>query len=342
MLKNTIRILLLAAELLLLAVLVPSPALTVAERLVTPYGACVSAAALLAVLLLAGLRRQAQPGKQDGPTAAVWRVDALELAMVCIPLAFAGARLAYCLARFSFYFLEMGPLYVLRTREGGFMLYGAVAGVLLGGLLLSRRRGASVAQTLDALAAPGMLAIAVCRLGEWTAGEGVGAWVESEWLMRFPLAVCNEYGEWQLAVFLMEAVAAAAILLYCLRIRQGSDIRAETALLLYACCQVVLESLRMDSCLKIGFVRVSQVISALVILAVTALRAYRAGGTKRALLRAVPVAVCSALAGGIEWALDKTPVSNVLLYAAMIVLCALMYANGAHDAGVRRAADGAR
>ena len=258
----------------------------------------------------------------------IHRVHHLDLALFTIIPAFVFARLCYCLARFSFYFLEMGPMSVLRTWEGGFMLYGAALGALLGAGLLARKRGADVAATLDELACPGLLAVAVCRLGEWTVGEGMGTWVENPVLMRLPIAVCNEYGEWQLAVFLFAALTALVLLFYAIRVKAGSGERMLSALLLYACCQVVLESLRMDSCLKVGFVRVSQVISAVVILGVTMIRAGRSGGRRIILLRAVLVVLLVALIGGIEWALDKTVVSNILLYAVMIAACAGLAVNG--------------
>lgn len=297
---------------------------------VTPYGVAVALAALAAVLLLC-----AQYGREtarvhrgsDGPTAVILAkkgVDPLELALWCIPCALIGARLLYCLIRFDFYFIEMGPVSVLRTWEGGFLLYGAVLGALLAAGLLAKRRGASVSGTLDALAAPGMLVIAITRLFEGTTGEGVGTWLESEALCRLPFAVQNEFGEWQLAVFLMEALIAAVLFAVILRYRGAPGEKVMTALLLYACCQVCLESLRVDSCLKIGFVRVSQVLSAVVVLGVTVIRAYRVGGVRPALLRALVIGVCVGIVGGLEWALDKTPVSNVILYMVMIAACAVM------------------
>lgn len=283
---------------------------------VTPYGAAVALAALAAALLLAAQRRRASA---EGNS-----VDVLDLALWCIPSAFVGARLLYCLARFDFFFIEMGPASVLRTWEGGFLLYGAVLGALTAAALLAKRSGASVPGTLDELAAPGLLAIAICRLFEGTAGEGVGGWVESEALCRFPFAIQNEYGEWQLAIFLLEALAALAILAAMLRIHGKPGEKVMTALLLYACCQVMLESLRMDGCLKIGFVRVSQVISGGVILGVTVIRAGRGSGAKAALQRALVIGICIGMIGGIEWALDKTSVSNGILYGAMAAICAAM------------------
>ncbi|MBR5301515.1 MAG: prolipoprotein diacylglyceryl transferase [Clostridia bacterium] len=326
--NKSIKTALAALVLAALVGLVPSPALTMGF---TPYGVFVAAAGALAIGWLSMQRiREAKRSHPhtDGPVAVIHKVHHLDLALFAIIPAFVCARLAYCLARFSFYFVEMGPLSVLRTWEGGFMLYGAALGALLGTALLAKRRGADVAATLDEIACPGLLAVAVCRLGEFTAYEGVGAWIENPALMRLPFAVCNEYGEWQLAVFLW-AAAAALILLGCmLRVQAGRGERILSALLLYACCQVMLESLRMDSCLKIGFVRVSQVISAVVILGVTLMRARRNGGRAQMACRAVVVILLVALIGGIEWALDKTATSNVLLYALMIAACAGFAVNG--------------
>ena len=314
--NRTIRAAALVIMAVLLAVLVPSPTLSAP----TLYGACVGAAVLFAAALTAALRRKEK--------AEQGRVDILELALFSVPAALVCARLVYCLIQFSFYFLEMGPMSVLRVWEGGFLLYGAAAGAMGASALLAKRRGADVALTLDEMAAPGMLVIMISRLAEAFTTEGVGVWIESEHLMRFPFAVLNDYGEWQLCVFLPEAAAAAVILLIVLRKAAGKGERIMTALLLYACCQVFFESLRMDDCLKIGFVRVSQVASAAVIAAVTAIRAYRAGGRTLAAKRVTVVLSCVAVCGGIEWALDKTPMNNILLYAVMIAMCAVMMANG--------------
>lgn len=287
---------------------------------VTAYGAAVAFAAFAsAVMLLFRARRADYRG-----------VDPLLLALGCIPAAFAGARLLYCLVRADYYVAELGAASVLRTWEGGFLLYGAVLGAIAAAALLARCVHASVSATLDEIAAPGLLAVVICRLAERFTSEGVGAWLEHEALCRFPFAVENEYGEWQLAVFLLEALAAALILFHVLWMRgrhmaEGAELLH--ALLLYACCQVVLESLRMDGCLRIGFVRVSQVISGAVILGVTVITARRAGGRRAAIVRAAAALACVGIAGGIEWALDKTSVPNPVLYVGMSAVCAAMAVN---------------
>ena len=296
---------------------------------VTPYGICV-ALSVIAALWLMGVLMRRDARREGGPQAiaVIGHVHPLRLAVFCVPAAFVGARLLYCLVRFSFFFEELGPVSVLQTRMGGFLLYGAVVGALLAAACVARHDGASVACVLDDLAAPGMLMVMICRLAEGTTTEGVGAWVENEALWRFPIAVQNEYGEWQYAVFLLEALIAAVVLVVLLRHRGAPGERMMTALLLYACSQIVCESLRMDSCLRIGFVRMSQVFSAVTILAVTLIRAGRAGGVRRAVLHGVLMLALAGVVGGIEWALDKTPVDNRILYMVMVLACAAMAVNG--------------
>ena len=329
--NKTMKCLLWLGMLAVIALMVISPAMAYEW---TMYGLFVAAGAALGYLMLRVLRRK-EAGEQA--VGMIGRVDADELMIWCIPAALIGARLLYCLIRFSYYFLEMNPLSVLRIWEGGFLLYGAAFGALAAAAMLAKRRGVLVSCALDELAAPGLLIVAVARLAEPLTGEGVGTWIENEAFMRLPFAAMNAYEEWQLAVFLFEAVAALVLLVPVMRRKVGNGERVMTALLAYACCQIVMESLRMDSCLKIGFVRVSQVISAVVILAVTLIRARTVGSKAMMIRRGLFVVLGVGAVGGLEWALDKTPVSNVLIYAVMIAVCAGCAANASCFARSRKA-----
>lgn len=314
---------LLALELVFLAVLAPSPALRFDGGIVTLYGVCTTFAALLALVLFERLRLRTIKLPKDGPIAVILRVDALELALCVIPAALLGARLLYVMMRPGYYLADIWS--ALCLWEGGFLLYGAVLGVLLAAARLAKKRKTGVLSLWDQIAVPGLAMVAVCRLAEGFAGEGLGAWIESSAFARFPFAVQNAYSEWQLAVFLFEACFAVLIIVPVLRVKGGEGRRLAWALVLYASAQIVFESMRMDSCLRIGFVRVSQVISALVLLAVTAWLQGKARND--AVGRCAVTLACIALIGGIEWALDKTQVGCLLLYAAMAALCALMAAN---------------
>lgn len=247
-----------------------------------------------------------------------------------------GARLAYVLFCMDIFFYDWGLPAIFDLRVGSCLMYGGILGALLGGAILARLRKVSVPYTLDELAVPGLTAIAICRFAEAFTTEGIGPILESEALCFFPIAVPNEYGEWNLAVFMLEALAALGIIMVLLRIRpQKEGERILTALLLFSCCQIPLENLRWDNYLRIGFVRVSQVIAALVIFAVTFIRSRR-GGMRICALRMGAALLCTGGIGIIEWAQDKTNIPNTMLYMAMIVLCMAMALNAKQSTVDRR------
>ena len=321
--SNRIGGILLAAAFVLLAFSVTSPALMEepADVPVTPYGASVALGALAGLVLLkiAG-RRWTRVLPSSVLTGTAFILAGL-----------AGARLCYCLLRLP-YFLEEGLWRVFALREGGFWLYGALLGVSAAAFLLAGR--ARFAEAMDEAALPLLAVLFCCRLAEGMAGEGLGDWVEQEALQRLPFAAQNAYGEYQWAVFIPEALAALCILLRSARVPAGRGERAMTALTAYAASQIVFESLRMDSVLKIGFVRTAQVAGACCVLLVILLRTRGLPARARA-PRVLLFGLCVAGVGGIEWALDKTPVSNWILYAAMILLCAgmMLTAGAGREAG---------
>lgn len=279
------------------------------------YGVAVALAAAAGVLALVfGTRKT--------------KIDAVTLALYVIPCAFIGARLLYCLVRFEFVFLEMGPLFALMTWSGGFLLWGAVAGGLIGAWLYAKGTKLPAAQVFDSLAAPAMLAIVICRAAEgFTFDEGRGMYLDEGFFCRFPFAVCNEWDEWQLAVFVWEAAAALVIFLLA-RVRKEEDGgRASFTLMLYAACQVIFESLRMDSTPRFGFVRVSQVLAAVTLL-ICVLWRNRAGGKKHMAALAGMVLVMVAITGVLEWAIDKTPIPLPICYAVMIAAMGVCAALG--------------
>ena len=284
------------------------------------YGVAVALAAALSVLCLKNHTRGT-------------RVDAVTLALFVLPCAFALARLMYCVVRFEFVFLEMGPLFALETWNGGFMLWGALAGGMLGAALYARSARVPCAQVLDTLACPAMLMITLCRAAEvFVIDEGRGAYLDEGFFCRFPFAVCNEYGEWQLAVFVWEA-AAALVIFFLARLRREREAgdRVSFALMLYAACQVIFESLRMDSTPRFGFVRVSQVLAAVVLLLCVLWRS-RHGGVKRMTGSAALVLAMAGIAGGLEWVIDKTPVPLPVCFAVMALAMGVCVAAGLRGA----------
>ena len=229
-----------------------------------PYGLYVAGGAALGLvcMLVRELRGRVKKG------TASW------LAVLGIPLALVFGRLGYVLASLDWFQAE-GFSAALRITDGGLLFYGALIGLLLAGWITAGITRQKAGQVLDTLAVPSALLIAAARMGESLVNVGFGRSIE-EWfdpwnemvfftwedpspLFRFPFAVQNYYGEWCFSIFFLEAAAAviiAAVLLLWRNRRPGTKILAFLAM--YAGCQAVLESMRFDAVLKLGFVQMGK------------------------------------------------------------------------------------
>lgn len=281
---------------------------------ITVYGLGVAIAATLYTLVML----KTVHGKADGIV--------LSLATLIPALIF--ARIFYCLARYDFVFVEMDALFILRTWEGGFLLWGAIAGVALGTYGYARIAKRSAAKLFDGVAIPSLVAICVLRGFEFFTYEGRGTILDEGSLWSFfPIACMNEYDEWQLAIFVWEAVAALIIAVVVMKHKGRNGSKALLAVMLFAASQAVFESLRMDSCPRIGFVRVSQVLSGIALVASTIGYNWSLRGKRAALWRGGGAVLCCVLIGILEWALDKTPLSLSLCYIMMcvVLIATLLY-----------------
>ena len=222
---------------------------------VTAYALCLalSLAAGLALFFFLGKKREI--GRD-----ALWLT-----ALLALPLGLLGARLFYCAARL-YYFLEIGLENALRLWDGGYALWGAAGGAALAAVIAAKTEKQPLGKLMDVLAPPAALVIALTRFAEYFSGEGRGLYVDEEALCFFPVSVYRaDYGEWHLAGFVWEGLAALIILAVLLRGRRKAGNTARLFLLLYSACQIWLESMRRDSALRWLFVRVSQLTAGLVI-----------------------------------------------------------------------------
>lgn len=192
-------------------------------------------------------------------------------AALAILLGFALAHLGYGLVRLDYTLHDAQPLSLLAVWDGHYLLYGGMAGCALAAVLVAKGASRPALSLLDTLAPVGALMIAVSRLAQGLHGEGYGAYLDDgSAFARFPFAVYDAYYEaWAWALFLLAALVAVLLAVW-LAIRK-SRFAGDKALLLvglYASAQIVLESLRRDDYLRWGFVRSSQVISAVLVGAV--------------------------------------------------------------------------
>ncbi len=235
------------------------------------YGLAVAVAAAVSLAVAGGFLRRA--GLR--PETLSW------FALLAVPLGVLGARGAYCLACWN-WFAQEGWQFFFQLTRGGFMLYGALAGGFLAAFLSAKITRQPMARLTDALAAPALLMIALCRLAEGLAGQGYGCPVEDwfspymgmslfhpesvEAFCFFPLAVQESYyQQWVFAVFVLEALVMLALFVAVARIKtHRPGWRAMLMLFLYACVQVLCEALRRDDVLRWGFVRINQVVGGVI------------------------------------------------------------------------------
>ncbi len=292
---------------------------------VTGYALCVvlAAACGLGLFFFLGKRKKLSPD-------VLWRT-----ALLALPLGLLGARLFYCAARLSLY-QEIGLEAMLYLWEGGYALWGAVGGAALAAVIAAKSCRQPAVPLLDALAAPGALTIALARFAEHFSGEGVGLEAEDGFFQRFPFAIYDGYyEEWKWAVFMLEGLAALVIFGALLRKKRKTGDTARLFLLLYSACQILLESLRRDSCLRWLFVRVSQLTAAVVIVLLMAAAAVRWARRKEErrmsgkglLIRWLAVAASVGLIIALEFAADDKiwhalPIWGV--YGLMACACAVI------------------
>ena len=281
---------------------------------ITAFGLCIMAAAAASVALLALSMRGL--GKEAWAVFAAW----------CLPLALIGARLFYSLVRINFIVDLYGLDFIWRLWEGGFAFWGAVGGSALAGVISAKRMHLKTKDVLNAAVSALLLMLALGRFAEYFSGQGYGPMVETPAWQFFPLAVPNEYGEWNLAIFVAEGLTALVV--FALSLRSFKTYKALKSLIIVAAAQIVWESMRRDSNLNWGFVRVSQLTAVLVlffILVVFLIRRFRAG--EKPVSLAMRVAVFAVLTGGciaLEFAMDKSPFPYVWSWLIMAVCAAGM------------------
>ena len=304
------------------------------------WGAVIAAAALVSLLLMHGI------GKKRGLKAGATAV----FGVLAIPLCVLAGRAGYYL--FNLNHLQVLGIPFLDMRNGGLMLYSAMAGGLLAAFLAGRITGTSFAKVADCAAAPAALMIAAGRFAEYLTGAGYGfpvydwfdientygrsfiAWEEPEILCRFPFAVQDGfYGDWVFAINFLEGLAALAFLVILLRTKTRREGGAAVLLLMmYAACQVVFESMREDEVLKLNFMKVSQLLSALVLLGALILCLRRAkSGRRTASARIALLFLFALIATAMEFALEQkigflTWMRADLCYAVMSLCSAAMMA----------------
>lgn len=277
----------------------------------------------------------------------------VEASSVCV-LTLAGAvlgivfaRLLFCLVNLSLFVDAYENLWLtLRFFDGGLSLAGLLIGLLLAVPLTAAITKEKAAELLDILCVPMGLLLCALYLGQQDTGLGIGKIVEEGTLTHaLPwLFLCERMGvnvEYRTLVYLYQAiisgVIAVVMLVVYLRVQKNPGFRAgETAwlsLALYGAAMVVLESLRDDGHMLMIFLRIGQVVAALLpIIAIVLLsrRYHKAAGkvTGKAIFGWIAIVLLVAGIAVLEFALDGRlamgDLTNGHFYLMMMLLCVLV------------------
>lgn len=282
------------------------------------------------VCLVAGLAVSTLTAFASARHLKLRRITVPAYMVFALPLTIFSARAFYFLVQITYLYSTYGLSYLWSPLLKGYAFTGALLGGWLSGLLCARLTRQRAASVLDALTPAGLLMIAAARCGEYFMHFGDGSYIENEAFHFFPLAVKNEYGEWYLAVFVLEAFFTLLICLYTTfrRFPKSGD-RLRVALLLICLTQVILESLRAES-IRWGFVRVQQlscVLIAFLILIDSIFRRHK--GDIRFVHTITPIGIfmiCTGICAGVEFMLDKTDIPAAASYTAMVLSLTIMAA----------------
>ena len=195
--------------------------------------------------------------------------DLYDVMIWLIPCSVLGARLYYVAFRLGYYLEHMSEFFAV--WNGGLAIYGGIIGGVITGYLWTRAKRVSFLKMAD-LAAPALaFGQAVGRWGNFLNSEAYGSAITNPAWQFFPAAVFIERENgWFAATFFYESFWCFLIcaLILALEKRSPAFSRPGRAALFYAILyafeRAIVESLRTDS-LYLGSVRVSQMLSALVL-----------------------------------------------------------------------------
>ena len=240
---------------------------------VTWYGVIIASGMVLGMLL--GAMRARKRG---------WSSDVvLDFILLAVPLAIIGARTYYVAFEWDQYAGDFARM--IAINEGGLAIYGAVIGGFLAAFLFSRFSKFPFLKLIDLVIPSLILGQAIGRWGNFVNQEAFGALVANPKLQFFPLAVyIQSLGEWHQATFFYESFWNSILLVVTLLIgrkhpKDGTLLA--TYFIGYGIGRMLIEGLRTDSLYLFGTIRVSQALSAaLVIVGIVLLVLIKSGKIK--------------------------------------------------------------
>ena len=191
----------------------------------------------------------------------------IDFILFAIPIGIVCARLYYVVFEWEYYAQDLSKIFAI--REGGLAIYGGVIGGIVTAICFCKYHKFSLLKLLDFVMPSLLLGQAIGRWGNFTNQEAFGNLITDPKLQFFPYGVYIErLEEWHQATFFYESMSN--LILFILMMIVASKMKKVgwmTAMYFigYGCIRCCIEGLRADSLYLIPGVRVSQVLSAVLI-----------------------------------------------------------------------------
>ncbi len=227
---------------------------------------------------------------------------------LAVPFGLIGARLVYALVNIPFYLNAISaPEAMLKVWEGGLSLTGALAFIVLAGVIGAKLGNARIAEVLDALASPLLVLAGFFCIGIGQSDIGFGPEIGSSFL------AVTINGAYRLNTPLLVALVLLIITIAAATLSKNAPAGHYFALtaFLYGSVMILMESLREDGHMVWGFVHAEMVFD--LCFALPALL-YLAKTKKRVLLSLLSTAVLAGAVVALEFALDRSAIGDGLLY----------------------------
>lgn len=229
------------------------------------YGLAYVAGFIVAALVFRALNRRWEVGLSDD--------DILDVVLAGVVGLVVGARLGYVL------FYGVGsyvrdPASVFAFWDGGMSFHGGLAGIMLAGALIARRKGIAVLRLYDLGAVGAPAGLFFGRVSNFINGELWGRVTDAPWGMVFPSAPgAQPRHPSQLYEAALEGLVLFAVLLLLSRKKRGDGFMIGTLLALYGVFRIFVEVFR-EPDLQLGFIAGSFTMGQLLSLPMVALGAW--------------------------------------------------------------------
>ncbi len=214
---------------------------------------------------------------------------------------------------------------------GGFSMFGALIGAFLGVLLSCRLLRFNCRQrlrVLDVFAAGALLFIAMARMGEGLIEDfGISFPLSSE--VHGMMIINDAYGDY-LAVYKLESLYALILFVLCELLMRQKHPEGDVffiIMLLFGAGQILFESFREDGHMAFAFVKVQHLMAAGCLAGSVLYFALKGLKTKNertlSVLSLISLPLMVVILVALEFALDRTELSKVLLYLLyfIVIVC---------------------